>query len=283
MGLATFFGLALRKSKPVGLDAYKWEGCEEKLVGGRSRWIGRALYHSDPHILLLFRQAKCVGRPLNSIWIRLFIKSMDKALLDKLKVLLEGELPGPVAQFAMAHVSRPNGKPAPENAPNAAVLILLFPKNGKWHIAFTQRASKYAHDKHKGQMSFPGGKMEETDIDHVAAALRETEEEIGVPRTEIKPLGLLTQMYIPVSNFVVQPVVGYVEHEPSFVLEENEVAELVSESVERLCSDELKLVKDLAISKQMTLKRVPYFDVEGKVVWGATAMMLNEFVILIRE
>ena len=208
---------------------------------------------------------------------------MVKSLLDKLRVLLAGELPGPAAQYAMAHVSRPNGKPAPENALNAAVLILLFPKNGAWHIAFTQRASKYAHDKHKGQMSFPGGKMEDSDVDHIAGALRETEEEIGVPRTEIKALGQLTPMYIPVSNFVVQPVVGYVEHEPEFVLEENEVAELVSESVERLCSGELNFVKDLAISKQMTLKRVPYFEVEGKVVWGATAMILNEFVTLLKH
>ena len=208
---------------------------------------------------------------------------IDNSLLDRLKVLLDGGLPGPTAQFAMAHVSRPSSKRVPEQALKAAVLILLFPKNGEWHIVFTQRASKYAHDKHKGQMSFPGGKMEHTDVDHIATAMRETEEEIGVPRADIKPLGVLTQLYIPVSNFVVQPVVGYVENEPNFVLEENEVAELVSESVERLCSDELKCVKDLAISKQMTLKRVPYFDVESKVVWGATAMILNEFVTLLKH
>ena len=132
-------------------------------------------------------------------------------------------------------------------------------------------------------MSFPGGKMEVTDEDLVATALRETEEEIGVPQENVITLGELTQMYIPVSNFVVQPVVGYTESEPSFILEENEVTELVSESVTRLCSDELKFVKDIAISKQLTLKRVPYFDVQGKVVWGATAMMLNEFVTLLKQ
>lgn len=208
---------------------------------------------------------------------------MDNSLLNKLQVLLDGELPGPEAQYAMAHVSRPPFKPTPTSATEAAVLLLLFPKEGEWHIAFTQRASKYADDKHKGQMSFPGGKMEETDKDYIAGALRETEEEIGVPMTTVHPLGLLSKLYIPVSNFVVQPVVGYVHSLPDFVLEENEVAELVSESVVRLCSDELKMSKDLAISKQMTLKRVPYFDVQGKVVWGATAMILNEFVTLLKH
>ena len=208
---------------------------------------------------------------------------MDKALIDNLKKRLGGELPGTTAQYEMAHVSRASSKPVPADAFKAAVLILLFPKNNQWHIAFTQRASKYAHDKHKGQMSFPGGKVEDEDADYVAAALRETEEEIGVPRSSIETLGSLTQLYIPVSNFVVQPVVGYVEREPSFVLEENEVAELVSASVGKLCSGELKSVKDLAISEHMTLKRVPYFDVQGKVVWGATAMILNEFVTLLKH
>ncbi len=208
---------------------------------------------------------------------------MDKAFLDKVKENLGRELPGVAAQYEMAHVSRAASKPAPTDALRAAVLILLFPKNGEWHIAFTQRASKYAHDKHKGQMSFPGGKIEAADADYVAAALRETEEEIGVPRADIKTLGSLSQLYIPVSNFVVQPVVGYVADEPNFVLEENEVAELVSESAEKLCSEQLKSVKDMAISEHMTLKRVPYFDVQGKVVWGATAMMLNEFVTLLKH
>ena len=208
---------------------------------------------------------------------------MDKALLDKLKEQLVGELPGAEAQYQMAHVSRASAKPAPANALEAAVLILLFPKDDGWHIAFTQRASKYENDKHKGQMSFPGGKIEDVDADYNAAALRETEEEIGVPRSNVKTLGALSPLYIPVSNFAVQPVVGYIESEPNFVLEENEVVELVSENVEKLCSGELKSVMDMAVSEHLTLKRVPYFDVEGKVVWGATAMILNEFVTLLKQ
>ena len=78
-------------------------------------------------------------------------------------------------------------------------------------------------------------------------------------------------------------MLGYVEEQPDFVLEENEVAELVSESVKVISSKAVRKVKNLKISKQMTLNHVPYFDIGGKVVWGATAMMLNEFVTIYRR
>jgi len=192
-------------------------------------------------------------------------------------------MPGQDAQIEMSHVLRRTDQPAPANAQLAGVMILLYPEDGVWKVVFTQRASKYAHDKHKGQMSFPGGKMEPSDRDLVETAKRETQEEIGVAAALIHTLGQLTDLYIPVSNFKVQPVVGYVEVQPEFVLEENEVAELVSLDVASLCSNEIRKTKDISISKQMTLKRVPYFDIQGKVVWGATAMILNEFVTLIKQ
>ena len=207
---------------------------------------------------------------------------MDKLITD-LKTALERELPGVTAQLKMSHILRRGLKPAPESAKKAGVMVLLYPKNGEWYMALTQRASKYAHDKHSGQMSFPGGAMEDSDEDLIATAKRETEEEIGVPREKIHTLGLLTSLYIPVSNFLVQPVLGFVEEEPEFTLEENEVAELVSESVKVICSEAVRKVKDLKISPQMTLNQVPYFDIRAKVVWGATAMMLNEFVSLYKQ
>lgn len=203
--------------------------------------------------------------------------------INKLKLKLEDPLPGLDAQLEMSHVLRRSVKPIPADAQKAGVLILLFPKNGEWHVALTQRTSKYANDKHKGQMSFPGGKMEESDKDLMETATRETEEEVGVDRHKINVLGKLSTLYIPVSNFLVQPVVAYVEEEPQFVLEENEVTELVSSSVKVICSEEVRKKKNLRISEQMTLNHVPYFDIQGKVVWGATAMMLNEFVAIIKQ
>jgi len=188
-------------------------------------------------------------------------------LITELKVKVKGELPGVAAQMEMSHVLRRSLKPTPEEAKKAGVMVLLYPKEGEWHVVLTQRASKYAHDKHSGQMSFPGGSMEDSDADLIVTAMRETEEEIGVPRDKINVLGQLSSLYIPVSNFLVQPVLGYVEEEPQFVLEENEVAELVSESVKVISSNAVRKVKNLQISKQMTLNRVPYFDICGKVVW----------------
>jgi len=206
-----------------------------------------------------------------------------KNYIDQLKLELEEPLPGLDAQIEMSHVLRRSVKPAPLDAQKAGVLILLFPKNEEWQIALTQRTSKYANDKHKGQMSFPGGKMEASDKDIIETALRETEEEIGVGRHKINVLGKLTTLYIPVSNFLVQPVIGYVEKEPEFKLEENEVEELVSSSVKVICSVDVRKKKNLSISKQMTLNHVPYFDIQDKVVWGATAMILSEFVAINKQ
>ena len=106
---------------------------------------------------------------------------MNKLISD-LKTELLNPLPGLSAQMEMSHILRRSLKPAPDHAQKAGVMILLFPKEGEWHVALTQRASKYAHDKHKGQMSFPGGSMEDSDANFVETAKRETEEEIGVPR-----------------------------------------------------------------------------------------------------
>jgi len=210
-------------------------------------------------------------------------KNRMKEIINEIETKLKGVLPGQAAQMKMSHVLRSSFNPAPADALKAGVLVLLYPEDGQWHVALTQRASKYGNDKHKGQMSFPGGKMDATDADLTETATRETEEEIGVDRRLIKVLGQLTNLYIPVSNFLVQPVVGFVEKTPEFVLEENEVAELVSSSLKELCTDEIRKIKDLSISKQMTLKNVPYFDIRGKVVWGATAMILNEFVTLLKH
>jgi len=208
---------------------------------------------------------------------------MNKDIIENLRKKLTEPLPGRQAQIEMSHVLRRSYQSAPANAQLAGVMILLYPEDGLWKVVFTQRTSKYANDKHKGQMSFPGGKMEMTDRDLEETAKRETHEEIGVHRGLIQTLGNLSDLYIPVSNFKVQPVVGYVEEALEFVLEENEVAELVSLDIDNLCSNTIRKTKDIKISGQMTLKRVPYFNIQGKVVWGATAMILNEFVTLFKH
>jgi 8-oxo-dGTP pyrophosphatase MutT (NUDIX family) len=145
---------------------------------------------------------------------------------------------------------------------------------------FIERVSNKKDDRHSGQISFPGGKLEDSDPSPAFAALRETEEEIGVEMNKVNLLGKLTDLYIPVSNFLVYPFVGFMEEEPVFRRQESEVASIVESPLDHLLTPETRGVTHLSIQNGLTIPDVPYFDVDGHVVWGATAMMLNEFLEL---
>lgn len=109
-------------------------------------------------------------------------------------------------------------------------------------------------------------------------ALREVEEEIGVLKKNIFLLGKLTELYIPVSNFMVYPFVGYIEDEINFSLQISEVKGVLTPSIEYFNNPEIKKVTEITFQNGNTVRNVPYFDVEGRVVWGATAMILSEFL-----
>ena len=138
-------------------------------------------------------------------------------------------------------------------------------------------------DTHSGQMSFPGGKHDQTDFDLRHTALRETQEEIGVDPNGINIIGQATPLYIPVSNFLAHPYVGVMDHRPEFIKEEREVAEIVTTPLLDLIEYVEPSSIDIPYGQGLVLKNVPYFDVKGKVVWGATSMMLNEFLIALRK
>jgi len=197
-------------------------------------------------------------------------------MIDKIRHKLSQTLPGRIAQLKMAPALRQHYKGAPDDATVACVLVLLFPKNDNWHFTLIQRVS-HKKDRHSGQISFPGGRLEEDDKSLLAGALREAEEEVGVARDEINVLGKLTQLYIPVSNFLVHPFVGFLEKMPEFVPQPSEVDSILEIPVAELNKKENKKTRDISGGRNIILKNVPYFDFEGKVVWGATAMMLSEF------
>lgn len=126
----------------------------------------------------------------------------DKTFIEKLKQELQKPLPGEEAQYRMAPSYRPRLTKEEVFANNprvSGVLLLLFEKNNELHIAFTQR--KQYEGVHSGQMSFPGGKKDVTDLDLRETALRETFEEIGIERNKIEIIGSLSELYIPPSNF----------------------------------------------------------------------------------
>ncbi len=201
---------------------------------------------------------------------------MFQLFIDNLKTNLQKPLPGEEAQFEMAHVKREKLADLFAEYKNyraSAVLILLYPnEQNQTSVLLIERMTYNGH--HSGQIAFPGGKVEPGDIDLEETALREFFEETGSDATPTV-IGKLTPVYIPVSKFMVQPFVSYVEKKPNFSASAYEVNELIEWEIDYLLNPDI--IKETTLEPTPGLKlKTPYFDVQGKVLWGATAMMLNE-------
>ncbi len=196
---------------------------------------------------------------------------------------LQQPLPGQDAQFKMAHAARRTAVSTPPDARQAGVLALFYPKDKEWHLVFIERDSSNPNDRHGGQISFPGGKYEVGDETPANTALREAQEEIGVDPAKIEILGALTNLYIPVSNFQANPFVGFTSETPNFVPQEREVRSILEVPFSLLQQPDIIQYIDLQLAQNMTLREVPHFNLFGKVVWGATAMMLSELLEVIQE
>ncbi len=202
--------------------------------------------------------------------------------IDFLKQELIKKLPGTEVQWEMASSDRmiknfPR-KPGPD-ARVAAVLILLYPDKGVIHTLFMQR---HNYDGvHGGQISFPGGKKEPADKDIIDTALREAEEETGVDRSAISVIGTLTPLFIPVSNMIVTPVIGWTKEKPAFVHQPEEVVYLIEAELKRFLDPGIIKIKPFEIRGELI--DIRYFDYEGHVIWGATAMILNELLTIIKN
>ena len=162
---------------------------------------------------------------------------------------------------------------------HAAVMILFFPKNNKAHIALILRPTY--EGVHSGQIALPGGKTEESDVDYKDTALRETYEEIGVEPLEIEVIKELTDVFVPPSNFWVHPFIGFTKKQPDFVPQEDEVESIIEVPISELLSDTNFKTKKLSTSYAKNVE-VPCFYLNGYVVWGATAMMLNELKMILK-
>ncbi len=187
---------------------------------------------------------------------------------------LNNGLPGFDAQKIMSPSIRDHALKTsdPSIARDSSVLLLFYPKNGQLYLPFIKRTT--GNTSHSGQISLPGGKYEESDENRTTTAIRETNEELGVECETIKILGSLTELYIPVSNFMVLPVLGYCEKRPDFNLNEFEVEEIIEMPVSLLLAAEN--ISEYTIKKNNFNILAPYFDAKGHKVWGATAMILSE-------
>lgn len=188
------------------------------------------------------------------------------------------ELPGEEYHLAMAPIQRilelKRKAREMKTARRAGVLMLFYPDaNLETHFVLILR--KAYKGVHSGQVGFPGGKLEPEDTSLQDAAVRETEEEVGVPVSKIEVIRELTELYIPPSNFFVQPYLGITETTPSFVPEEEEVEDIIEVQLSHFLDDTTRITQTLSTSYAQSID-VPAFLLNGHVVWGATAMMLNE-------
>jgi 8-oxo-dGTP pyrophosphatase MutT (NUDIX family) len=201
--------------------------------------------------------------------------------IEKLSIRLQKSLPGQDAHDKMASESRLKLKmPSPnERTRESAVLILFYPSKNKIFVPLILRPQY--DGVHGGQMAFPGGRAEKEDENLIRTAMREAQEEIGVRLTDIKVIGQLTKLFIPPSNFFVQPIIGFMNHKPDFYPDAHEVDKVIEVALEEIINPEI-------IGRKMLNFRgldinAPFYQIQDHTVWGATAMMISELLIVIQE
>ncbi len=202
---------------------------------------------------------------------------MIEGFVGKLMSELNKPLPGLKAQLKMSpNVTRIAEKyiTPPNDARKSGVLILLY-QDSNQDIRFPLIKRSSYDGAHSGQISLPGGKVENTET-YKQTALREAQEEIGIESNDVRVLGELTRFYVWVSNYIVQPVVGYLDYAPRFIPDLYEVESVIPASISDFLDDQRIKRKKISTSQGYVID-APYYNIEGEVVWGATAMMLSEF------
>jgi len=207
---------------------------------------------------------------------------MYSALINNLTARLKLELPSALAHDPLRAVPVGAIKPKfkSEHPPRpGSVLILLYEADGEIKFPLIKRPD-YAGT-HGGQVSLPGGKTEAGE-DSIQTALRETHEEIGISGQDVEVLGRLSEFHVIPSNYMITPIVGTIRKIPAFIPDPFEVARILNGSVNELIKDDAVSTTEILAAGQYRLK-APHFQIDGEIVWGATAMMLNEFRLILRE
>lgn len=195
---------------------------------------------------------------------------------DKLKKRLEEPLPASESHKQVMRHRRPLDQMGmlPEGARESAVLILIYPKDENLHTVFIQRP--VYKGVHSGQIAFPGGKAEEEDFDLQATAYREAEEELNVQPSLVEPIGKLTPLFVPPSNFIIHPFIAFQESLPAFRADPKEVSSFIETPIRHFISTDS--LRDSTVMAQNNRLKVKAFQYEGHIIWGATGMILKEFV-----
>ena len=159
---------------------------------------------------------------------------------------------------------------------HAAVLVPLFKRGEDCHLLFTKRSDQVKY--HKGEISFPGGVVDEEDLELIGTALREAHEEIGLKKSDVQIIGILDDI-VTITEFIVTPIVGLFPYPYPFKVSEVEIAELIEVPLSSLLDDECFSEQEIIRGGQ---KEVVYaYQYEKHLIWGATARILKQFLDLI--
>ena len=206
-----------------------------------------------------------------------------QVFLNNIDAIKNTQLPGIEAQFKLAPKMRLayNAKRIQANKPKTAAVLALFYPNQKNNVSILLTKRAIYNGTHSGQISFPGGKVEISDLNLKETALRETFEEVGVTKKEINVIREITEVYIPPSNFSVTPFVGILNYKPVFKVN-SEVAKIIEIPFSDLLDD--NNIASISITNSyMKETSVPCFNFDGSIIWGATAMMLSEIKELLKN
>lgn len=203
-------------------------------------------------------------------------------LLSKQELIhkLSKPLPGIRSHLKMAPQHRAeqlvNYHEGIKHAKKSAVLMLFYNESDESKMIFIRRSNYVGI--HAGQIAFPGGRYEDEDKNVQTTALREIHEEIGISEEKIEIVGRLSDMYVPPSNFLISVFVGYLNEKPTYKIDEREVDEVIEVPFSDFFKPGLIKEKEFFVSSSNTSARAPYFDVSNAEIWGASAMVISEFL-----
>lgn len=203
---------------------------------------------------------------------------------QELKHKLSKPLPGIRSHLKMAPQHRPEQlmsyHEGNKNAKKGAVLMLFYNESDETKMIIIRRSNYVGI--HAGQIAFPGGRYEDEDKNVRTTALREIHEEIGIPENKIEIVGRLSDIYVPPSNFLVSVFVGYLDEKPMYKIEEREVDKVIEVPFSDFFKPGLIKEKEFFVSTQNASSKAPYFDVSNAEIWGTSAMVISEFLDLMK-
>jgi 8-oxo-dGTP pyrophosphatase MutT (NUDIX family) len=205
-----------------------------------------------------------------------FLKYVPKIAKESLPATIAHEKMTPPNRLDLLENARLEGS-IPKKA---AVLMLLYPKGTTTHLVLIIRNSYPGI--HASQIAFPGGKVEDYDGTLSQTALRETQEEIGVETHKVTIVKAFSEIYIPPSNYLVSPFLGYANEELSFTLSPDEVSGVIELPLCDFLKDEIIVNVSMSTSYASDIQ-VPAFQINDHLVWGATAMMMSELKEIIKK